>query len=150
MNYFDDPLFLRQIIMDHYENPRNKRTPDKIEEYRMKHMKTDSCIDDITVYVKVKENRIVDLCFIGSACTISTASTSIMTELLKNKTLEEASQIIKEFDKMMRLETFDVNMMQEANAFKNVGRQANRIACARLGWQGVQIALKGVLDYDNE
>lgn len=149
MNYFDDPVFLRQIIMDHYENPRNKHRPDNLEDYTSIHMKTDSCIDDLTIYVLIEDGIIKDLSFDGVACTISTSSTSIMTELLKGKNKEEALEIIEEFDSMLRLEEFDADMMQEANAFKNVGRQANRISCARLGWQGVLSAIKGVVDNDN-
>lgn len=145
MNYFDDPLFLRQIIMDHYENPRNKRVPDNLADYQSVHMKTDSCIDDLTIYVLIKDGVIEDLSFDGVACTISTSSTSIMSEMLKGKSKAEALILIEEFDKMLRLEAFDVDMMHEANAFKNVGRQANRISCARLGWQGVYQALKGVM-----
>lgn len=148
MNYFDDPIFLRQIIMDHYENPRNRRTPDNLEDYQSVHMKTDSCIDDITIYVKIVDGIIKDLSFSGVACTISTSSTSIMSELLINKNKEEALDLIEEFDKMMRLEDYDEDTMQEANAFKNVGRQANRISCARLGWQGVLRAIKGVVEND--
>ena len=53
MNYFNDPLFLRQIIMDHYENPRNKREPENMDAYVNKHMKTDNCIDDINLFIKI-------------------------------------------------------------------------------------------------
>lgn len=145
MNYFDDPIFLRQIIMDHYENPRNKRIPKDVEQYQSVHMKTDSCIDDLTIYALIEDDTIKDLSFSGVACTISTSSTSIMTELLKGKRKEDALELIEEFDKMMRLETYDEDALQEANAFKNVGRQANRISCARLGWQGVLSAIKEVV-----
>ena len=148
MNYFDDPIFLRQIIMDHYENPRNKRRPENLDDYKVVHMKTDSCIDDITIYALIEDGLVKDLSFDGVACTISTSSTSIMTELLKGKTTKEAKVLIEEFDTMLRLEEFDEAMMQEANAFKNVGRQANRISCARLGWQGVLSAIKGVVEDD--
>ena len=133
-------------VVDHYENPRNKRRPDNLKDYTSVHMKTDSCIDDLTIYVLIEDGIIKDLSFDGVACTISTSSTSIMTELLKGKNKEEALEIIEEFDTMLRLEEFDADMMQEANAFKNVGRQANRISCARLGWQGVLSALKGVVN----
>ncbi len=149
MNYFNDPLFLRQIIMDHYENPRNKREPEDMDAYVNKHMKTDNCIDDINLFIKINNDVIEDICFTGSACTISTASTSIMTNLLMGKSKREALNIIEEFDQMMRLEDYNEELMQEANAFKNVGRQANRITCARLGWQGVKETLEGVLTNDN-
>ncbi|QIK70427.1 SUF system NifU family Fe-S cluster assembly protein [Erysipelothrix sp. HDW6C] len=134
MNYFDDPTFLRQLIMDHYENPRNKREEPS---YPHKQMSTDSCIDDISVQAKIKDGVIEDIAFNGQACTIATSSTSIMTELLKGKTLDQANLIIAEYNKMVHLHEFDANVLQEAVAFKNVGRQANRIHCATLGWRGI-------------
>ena len=72
---FNDPNFARQVIMDHYENPRNKRHE---QNYLSKRMDSDSCIDDITVYVKLSDNRIEDISFDGVGCTISLASASMM------------------------------------------------------------------------
>lgn len=135
MNYFDDPTFLRQIIMDHYENPRNKASN---TDYTAVHMSTDTCIDDLLIQAKIKDGIIEDLIFDGTACTIATASTSIMTELLKGKTLDEAQDIIREYNQMVHLKEYDTDVLQEAVAFKNVGRQANRIHCATLGWRGIQ------------
>ena len=60
----------------------------------MRHMAADSCIDDIKVQVKSKRGVIEDVRFDGVACTISTASTSIMTELMKGKTLKDAQVLI--------------------------------------------------------
>ena len=57
-------------------------------------MASDSCIDDITVQSDIENGVIKDIRFNGVACTISTASTSVMTELLKGKTVEEAKKII--------------------------------------------------------
>ena len=82
-----DPMILRQIIMDHYEYPRNHELI-KNPEYHEKHMASDSCIDDIYVQSKIKDGVVEDIRFDGEACTISTASTSIMSELLQGKTLD--------------------------------------------------------------
>lgn len=138
LNYFDNPQFTRQVIMDHYENPRNKRAH---EEYHSKHMDSDSCIDDITVYLDLVDNKIKDISFEGIGCTISTASTSIMTELLMGQTLEDARLISHEYMKMINLEDYDSDILKEAVVFKNVGRQANRINCATLGWRGVNFII---------
>ena len=134
MDYFDNPQFLRQIIMDHYENPRNKRME---SDYPSIQMSTDSCIDDLLIQAKIEHGTIVDVAFEGQACTIATSAASIMTELLKNKTVDEATAIIAEYNKMLHLDMYDHDVLQEANAFKNVGRQANRIHCATLGWRGI-------------
>ena len=88
-----DPMVLRQIIMDHYEYPRNHELS-KDAGYCQKHMASDSCIDDIYVQAKIANGVIDDIRFDGVACTISTASTSIMSELLQGKSIAEARQIL--------------------------------------------------------
>lgn len=123
--------------MDHYQNPRNKQLYDQAEEYYEKHMDVDSCIDDIKVQAKIKNNVIVDVVWDGVACVISTSSTSIMTQLLKGKTIQEANELIDTYNKMINLEDFDVDAMQEAIAFSQVGKQANRIGCATIGWRAI-------------
>lgn len=139
MNYYDDPLFLRQLIMDHYEHPHNKREE---PEYKKQRVSTDSCIDDLTIQAKINNGVIEDVAFTGTACTIATASTSIMTDLLIGKTLEEAEIIITEYNKMIHLKDYDEALLEGAVAFKNVGRQANRIHCATLGWRGIEALIE--------
>lgn len=100
-------------------------------------MAMDSCIDDITVQAKIKDGLIVDVVFDGVACVISTASTSIMTLLLKGKTLEQAKELIKTYNLMIDLKEYDASQLGEAIAFSNVGKQANRIGCATIGWRAM-------------
>lgn len=137
MDYMKDPMFLRQIIMDHYQNPRNKKLFEADEHYYEKHMNTDSCIDDIKVQAKIENGVINKVLWEGTACVISTASTSIMTELLKGKTVDEAKTLIETYNKMINLEDYDEESMQEAIAFSQVGKQANRIGCATIGWRAI-------------
>ncbi len=136
-DYTKDPLFLRQIIMDHYQNPRHKKLYDESEDYYEKHMDADSCIDDIKVQAKIKDGIIEDVVWDGVACVISTASTSIMSGLLKGKTIDQARDLIDTYNKMINLEDFDEESMQEAIAFSQVGKQANRIGCATIGWRAI-------------
>ena len=84
---------MRAIIMDHYEKPRNKRTPNDAR-YKTMHIDSPNCIDDITVFLLEEDGKISDCSFDGIACTISTASTDIMTELVIGKTTKEALYII--------------------------------------------------------
>ena len=135
-----DPMVLRSIIMDHYEYPRNHELQDD-PQYVQKHMASESCIDDIVVQAKLAEGKIDDICFDGVACTISTASTSIMSELLKGKTKEEAQQIIDQYFAMIDGREYDEDVLQEAVAFHTVGKQANRIKCATIGWNAIQAIL---------
>lgn len=136
-----DPLILRQIIMDHYEYPRNHHLTEDTH-YHKAHMASESCIDDITVMAKIEDNIVKDVCFDGVACTISTASTSIMSELLIGKTVEEAEMIVKEYYKMIDLLEFDEEVLQEAIAFHQVGKQANRIKCATIGFKAIEECIK--------
>ncbi|HHU27678.1 TPA: SUF system NifU family Fe-S cluster assembly protein [bacterium] len=131
-----NPMLARQIIMDHYEYPRNKKLIDE-DGYQKIHMHSDSCIDDFEIQVKVENNVIKDVRFDGVGCTISTASTSVMTELLMNKTIKEANEIIENYFKMIHEEPYDEDLLEEANAFKNTSKQASRIRCATIGWNGV-------------
>lgn len=133
---FNDPMILRQIIMDHYEYPRNHELT-KEEGYKEKHMASESCIDDIYVQSKIKDGVVEDVRFDGVACTISTASTSIMSELLRGKTVEEAKEIIRNYFNMIDALDYDEEMLEEAIAFHNVGKQANRIKCATIGWKAI-------------
>lgn len=133
----NDPMVLRQIIMDHYEYPRNHELT-KDAGYRERHMASDSCIDDIYVQAKIKEDRIEDIRFDGVACTISTASTSIMSELLQGKTLEEAKHIIANYFAMVDGREYEEELLEEAIAFHTVGKQANRIKCATIGWKAIE------------
>lgn len=136
-----DPAILRELIMDHYKYPRNHELVND-DSYDSRHMASDSCIDDITVQTKIEDGRIKDIRFDGVACTISTASTSIMSELLKGKTIDEAKEIMENYFNMMEEKPYDEDLLEEAIAMMNVHRQANRIKCATIGWK----AMKEMID----
>ena len=137
MPTLDSPEMMRAVIMDHYEYPRNKKLKGEAG-YLKVHMDSESCIDDIYIEALIENGVIKDVCFDGIGCTISTASTSIMSELMKDKTIEEAQEIINNYLKMINMEEFDEDLLEEAVVFRNTGRQANRIKCATIGWNGMQ------------
>ena len=132
-----DPTILRELIMDHYQYPRNHGLVDD-SSYASCHMASDSCIDDITVQSKIVDGVIKDIRFDGVACTICTASTSIMSELLKGKTIDEAKKIMNNYFNMMEEKPYDEDMLEEAIAMCNVHKQANRIKCATIGWKAMK------------
>ncbi len=131
-----DNMMLRQIIMDHYENPRNHELVND-NEYQTINMDSETCIDNIDIQAKIKNGKIEDIRFDGEACAICTASTSIMTELLIGKTIDEAREIIKNYNNMIYEKDYDPDVLEEAIAFMNTHKQANRIKCATLGWMGI-------------
>ena len=132
---------MRQIIMDHYSNPQNKHHPPK-EGYETMHMHSDNCIDDLDIFLLVENGKITDACFDGVACTISTSSTDIMCDLLKDKDIEEGKKIIEAFHHMIHEEEFDDSLLEEAIVFINTSKQAARIRCATIGWNAADEILK--------
>ena len=131
-----DNMMLRQIIMDHYENPRNHELVED-DSYKKVNMDSKTCIDNIDIQAKIEDGVIKDIRFDGEACAICTSSTSIMTELLIGKTIDEARVIIKNYMNMIFEKDYDPEILEEAIAFYNTHKQANRIKCATLGWKGI-------------
>ena len=142
MHSLDDPMIMREIIMDHYQNPRNNGLVDD-DSYQKVNMDSSTCIDDIDVQAKFNGDVVEDVRFDGEACAICTASTSIMTELVKGKTKEEAAHIVDNYMHMIYEKEYDPELLEEAIAFKNTHKQANRIKCATLGWTGFLKLLEG-------
>ena len=136
MRSLDDPQLLREIIMDHYDHPRNRGLVED-ETYKKVNMNSDTCIDDLDIQVKFDGDKIADVCYDGEACAICTSSTSIMSELVIGKTKEEAKRIIENYMNMIYERDYDEDLLEEAIAFKNTHKQANRIKCATLGWNGL-------------
>jgi nitrogen fixation NifU-like protein len=135
----DDPMVMREIIMDHYQNPRNKRET-KDPSYVSVHMDSASCIDDIYIQVQIRDGKIQDCLWHGTGCAISSASTDLMTEEVKGKSVEEAKKMMQNFNAMLAGEPFDEDLLGEEIAFKNVNRQPSRITCANISWRGLKKA----------
>ncbi len=124
-------------MLDHYNNPNNKKkvTDDR---YLWVHNASESCIDDITVYMLAEDGIIKDVKFDGIGCTICTASTDIMCDLVTGKSFSEARQIINEYYKMVDEKPFDEDALEEANAFDTLYQQANRIKCGTIGIHAIE------------
>ena len=143
-----NPTLMREIIMDHYNSPTNKETPEDSENYFHIRMDSTSCIDDITIYLKLNNNIIEYIKFDGVGCTISTSSTDIMCDLVKGKTKEEAFKIIENYLNMIYEKPYDEEALDEAIVFQNTHKQAARIKCATIGWNGLTKLLNGEKDED--
>lgn len=135
----------REVILDHYSSPNNKRDP-KDDTYLSIRMDSDSCIDDITIYIKLENDKIIDACFLGVACAISTASTDILCDLVIGKNKNEAMKIINEYQNMLHEHEYDEEVLEELTAFSNTYKQAARIKCASLGSIGISEIIEGKKD----
>ena len=127
----------REIMLDHYSNPNNKKAIND-DRYKSIHNASESCIDDITVYMLAENGVIVDCKFDGVACTISTSSTDIMCDLVIGKSFNEAKKIINEYYKMIDEKPFDEDTLEEANCFDTLYKQANRIKCGTIGIHAIE------------
>ena len=144
----NDPMIKREIIMDHYENPRNKGLVDD-PRYLKVNMNSESCIDDIDIQILVEGNIIKDFRFDGVGCTIATSSTSILSELVIDQSIEHAYEIIKNYNDMIKELSYDEELLQEAVVFKDVSKQANRIKCATIGFNGLLELLESLKAGEN-
>lgn len=127
----------RSIILENYQNSSNRKRQDNNSEYQKINSRNVSCIDNIDLYIKMKDNVIEDITFDGEACVISISSTSIMTNLLKGKTIDEALHIIKNFDNMIEEKEYDEDLLNEAIVYDDVSKQPSRKKCATLSWHGL-------------
>ena len=136
-----DDFLKREILLDHYTNPHNKGLVDD-DRYHLIHNASDSCIDDIKVQMLIEDNIIKDVRFDGIGCTICFASTSIMSDLIKGKKVEEAKSIINEYMNMLEEKPYDSEVLEEANAFDTLYKQANRIKCGTIGIRAMKDLIK--------
>ena len=96
-----------------------------------------SCGDDITLEIKMDGNKISDLAFTGHGCAISQASTSIMIDVLKGKSKDEALKLIEIFLKMVKREKVsedELDSIEDARALQNISNMPARVKCAELAW----------------
>ena len=136
-----DQNMKRSIILEHYQNPKNKGLIED-ETYIKVNMNNDSCIDEVNLMVKLEDNKIIDAHFDGEACAICTSSTSIMIDTLIGKTIEEANEIINNFYNMIDEKEYDEDILEQANVYNDIYKQPNRKKCALLGWWGIEKSLK--------
>ena len=131
------------LIMEHSMNSYNKKKLDKCNLSEKGH--NPNCGDEIEIEVKLNGDVIEDMAFTGHGCAISQSSTSIMIDVLKGKTIEEAKEIIQTFISMIKRETTDeeeLKKLDEAIAFKNISHMPARVKCALLAWHTLEDMLE--------
>lgn len=132
-----------ELIMEHSMNSYNKKKLENADYCEVGH--NPNCGDEITLELKLNGDIIEDMAFSGHGCAISQASTSIMIDVLKGKTIKEAKEIIKTFIDMIKRETKseeELEKLEEAIAFKNVANMPARVKCALLAWHTFEDLLK--------
>lgn len=133
----------REIIMEHYTNPLNRDTIDD-PKYIKINSNSETCIDNLDIYVLFNNNKIEDIHFNGEACAISTSAASIMTRLLKNKTIKEVKELINEYKDMVETGK-EYDRLEEALVYSDIYKQQNRKGCAIIPWLGIE---KAIAEYE--
>lgn len=137
MDNLDDVY--NDLIMEHSMNSYNKRKIENPTKTEKGH--NPSCGDEIELELKINGHVIEDIAFTGQGCAISQSSTSIMADVLRGKTLEEAKEIIKLFIDMIKRDIKDeqeLEKLEDAIAFKNVANMPARVKCALLAWHTIE------------
>ncbi|HVS60083.1 MAG TPA: SUF system NifU family Fe-S cluster assembly protein [Gemmatimonadaceae bacterium] len=131
----------QEMILDHYRRPRNKGTLEKPD--ASVEMKNPLCGDEITLQVAFDGDSVCDLKFSGRGCSISLASASMMTQLVKGKSPEEIDAIRKEFRDLMlgNVPVGDESQLGSLRALSGVARFPARVKCALLAWNALESAL---------
>ena len=132
----------QEVILDHYKRPRNRGPMD--EPSATVHMNNPTCGDEVVLRIKLEGDTIEDAKFEGVGCSISQASISMMTQLIKGKTPAEAVQLMRRFTDLMHGDETAARDRQlgDLRSLVGVSKFAARVKCALLGWNALEEALK--------
>jgi len=135
-----DELY-KEIILDHYRNPRHRgslASPNATHEGL-----NPLCGDEVTVELLVDGDRVADVAYKGSGCSISQSSASMMTEAIYGKPLGEVKRLSEAFTAMMRgEENIDPESLGDLEALSGVRKFPVRVKCATLAWHTLEEALE--------
>jgi nitrogen fixation NifU-like protein len=134
----------REIILDHYRSPRNRGELPTPPAQRVEGFNP-LCGDEIVVYLKIEDDVLVDIKLTGQGCSISQASSSMMSSAVKGKSLEQVRQAITTFKQLMTVHATslhenaqpveaDLRALGELAALQGVVKFPVRIKCATLAW----------------
>jgi nitrogen fixation protein NifU and related proteins len=139
-----DSLY-QQIILDHYKNPHHRGLVDPFD--AEVHHVNPTCGDEVTLRVALKDGAVAELGWDGEGCSISQASTSVMSDLVVGKPVGEAMELQQKFLDLMQsrgnaeLSDEDEEVLEDAVAFEGVSKYPARVKCALLGWMAMKSAV---------
>ena len=132
-----------EVIGEHSRSPENKGELAAATVRERGH--NPSCGDEITLELQIEDGIIKDAAFTGVGCAISQASTDIMIDLMRGKTVEEAKRLAELFTSMIKREVTNdaaLEELDEAIALKNISNMPARVKCAVLAWHTLEDVLK--------
>lgn len=131
----------RKIILDNYNDDINKKEISS-SDYMKVNSRNFSCIDNIDLYIKFNNNIIDDIKFNGEACVIAISSTSLLIKYLIGKSVEEALNIISNYENMIEGLSYDQSIIKDLIAFDDIGKQPSRKICATLASRKIKELLE--------
>lgn len=132
-----------QMILEESRNNHNKHVLDGASHVEKGH--NPSCGDEITLQLKIDNDIIKDASFVGVGCAISQASTSMMIDLIKGKSIDEAAKLAETFIGMIKGDIKnedELEILEDAVAFENISNMPARVKCAVLAWHTLQEIIK--------
>ena len=136
---FDIRELYQEMILDHNRNPRNFRVIDPCSHHAEGY--NPLCGDQIEVYVNIEDGVITDVAFQGDGCAISTASSSMMTDAIKGKTVGEADALFNLFHAAVMLDGEDSDGLGKLRVLTGVREYPARVKCATLAWHAMHSAI---------
>ena len=139
----------QEVILDHGRNPRNHRHPEDAN--RNAHGNNPICGDTLRVYLSIGDDGVIrDAAFEGKGCAISIASASLMTDILKGKTVAQAHALFENFHDMCTKDDFDPDTVEDdaddldrLQVLAGVRAFPMRVKCATLAWHTMSAAMAG-------
>ena len=137
----------QEIILDHYKNPHNRglREPFDAESFQV----NPTCGDEVTLRVKVSGDTVEDVSYEGQGCSISQASTSVLTDLVVGGSVDKALSTMDAFIELMQgrgqVEP-DEDVLEDGIAFAGVAKFPARVKCALLSWMAWKDATAQVME----
>jgi nitrogen fixation NifU-like protein len=141
----------QEVILEHNKNPRNFREIENADKFAEGH--NPLCGDQLKLYLMMEDDTVKDVAFKGSGCAISKASASMMTQVVKGKTREEAEILFGEFHKMVlgeMDEEREENRLGKLKIFAGVREFPARVKCASLSWHTLHAALNNETEVSTE
>ena len=139
-----DSLY-QQIILDHYKNPHHRGLPDTFD--AEVHHVNPTCGDEVTLRLAIRDGAVAEIGWEGEGCSISQAATSVMSDLVAGKPVEDVLALERRFLDLMQsqgraeITDEDEDVLEDAIAFEGVSRYPARVKCALLGWMAMKSAV---------
>jgi nitrogen fixation NifU-like protein len=131
----------QEVILDHQADPRNFREIEDSTHAINGH--NPLCGDRLRLFVKLHDGVIEDVAFRGAGCAISTASASMMTELLQGRTVGEAEHLVRQFVELVSGQTEEAEDLGKLKVLAGIREFPARVKCATLAWRTLESALQG-------